>query len=179
MHFQNKTAIFIDGANLYAAARALDLNIDYKKILAWAGEDCRLIRANYYTAISQDENGFSPIQPLADWLSYNGFNIVTKEAKEFIDSTGRNKIKGNMDIEMAVDIMEIADKLDHVIIFSGDGDFKKLVEAVQRRGVRVSIVSTIRSNPPMCADELRRQADAFIDLDKIRASIQKDGGQNG
>jgi len=73
-----------------------------------------------------------------------------------------------MDIELAVDAMELAPHVDHVVIFSGDGDFRPLIEALQRKGVRVSVVSTIRSQPPMIADELRRQADNFIELDELR-----------
>ena len=103
-----------------------------------------------------------------DWLHYNGFTMVTKPAKEYTDSMGRRKVKGNMDIELAVDAMELAPYVDHVVLFSGDGDFRPLVEALQRKGVRVSVVSTIRSQPPMIADELRRQADNFIELDELR-----------
>jgi uncharacterized LabA/DUF88 family protein len=97
--------------------------------------------------------------------------MVTKPAKEFTDSLGRRKVKGNMDIELAVDAMELAPYLDHAVIFSGDGDFRPLIEALQRKGVRVSVVSTIRSQPPMIADELRRQADNFIELDELRDVI--------
>ena len=97
--------------------------------------------------------------------------MVTKPAKEFTDSMGRRKIKGNMDIELTVDAMELAPRIDHIVIFSGDGDFRPLVESLQRQGVRVSVVSTIRSQPPMIADELRRQADNFIELEELRNVI--------
>ena len=122
------------------------------------------MRAYYYTALL-DEQEYSPIRPLVDWLDYNGYNMVTKPAKEFTDATGRRKIKGNMDIELAVDVLELSASLDHIVIFSGDGDFRRLVEAVQRRGARVTVISTVRSHPPMAADELRRQADVFIELE--------------
>jgi uncharacterized LabA/DUF88 family protein len=169
---QDRIALFIDGANLYAAARALAFDIDYKRLLELFGTKGRLIRAFYYTALL-DEQEYSPIRPLIDWLDYNGYTMVTKPAKEFTDGMGRRKIKGNMDIELAIDVMEMAPHLDHIVLFSGDGDFRRLVEAVQRKGVRVSVVSTIRSQPPMVADELRRQADAFIELQDLAPQIAR------
>jgi uncharacterized LabA/DUF88 family protein len=167
-----KVALFIDGANLYSAARSLGFDIDYKRLLQLFGGKAQLIRAFYYTALLDDQE-YSPIRPLVDWLDYNGYSLVTKPAKEFTDSQGRRRIKGNMDIELAVDMMEMVDRLDHVVLFSGDGDFRSLIEAVQRKGVRATVVSTIRSSPPMIADELRRQADQFIDLDQIADEIER------
>ncbi len=171
---QERVALFIDGANIYAAARSLELDIDYKRLLNLFSSNCQLIRALYYTALSEDQE-FSPIRPLVDWLDYNGYTIVTKPTKEFTDMEGRRKIKGNMDIELTIDVMEMADRLDHVIIFSGDGDFRRLAEAVQRKGARVSVVSTMKSSPPMIADELRRQADNFLELQDLAAEITRDG----
>ena len=168
-----RIALFIDGSNLYAAARALGFDIDYKKMLDYFKGRGYLVRALYYTALIEDQE-YSPIRPLVDWLDYNGYTMITKPTKEFTDSSGRRKIKGNMDIELAVDVIDMADKLDHVVIFSGDGDFRRLVEAVQRKGVRVSIVSTVRSQPPMAADELRRQADVFIDLQDLAPHISRE-----
>ena len=165
-----RLALFIDGSNLYAAARALGFDIDYKLLRSEFLRRGKLVRAFYYTALLEDQE-YSPIRPLVDWLDYNGFMMVTKPAKEFTDSLGRRKIKGNMDIELAVHAMEMADKIDHMVLFSGDGDFRPLVEGVQRKGVRVSVVSTIRSQPPMIADDLRRQADNFIELDELREVI--------
>ncbi len=167
-----KLALFIDGVNLYGAARALDFDIDYKKLLRWAQQQGRLIRAYYYTSLVEDQD-YSPIRPLVDWLDYNGYTMVTKPTKEFTDGTGRRKIKGKMDIELAVDLMELSDRLDHAILFSGDGDFRRLVEAVQRRGVRVSVVSTTATQPPMVADDLRRQADHFLELKSLAKHIQR------
>ena len=161
---QERIAVFIDGANLYQTARSLGFDIDYKRLLQSLKEQGRLIRVYYYTALL-DEQEYSPIRPLVDWLDYNGYTMVTKPLKEFTQaSTGRRKFKGNMDVEIAVDMMEMAPRIDHAVLVSGDGDFRRLVESLQRQGVRVSVVSTIRSQPPMIADELRRQADTFIDL---------------
>ncbi|MBT3557044.1 MAG: NYN domain-containing protein [Rhodospirillales bacterium] len=174
MDFQNtgRTALFIDGSNLYAAAKALNFDIDYKQLLKMFSGDGQLLRAYYYTALIEDQE-FSSIRPLVDWLDYNGYTLVTKPAKEFKDDQGRKKIKGNMDIELAVDVMDLAEHMDHAVIFSGDGDFRSLVEAVQRRGVRVTVVSTLKSQPPMVADELRRQADTFVDLDDLRKQMAR------
>ena len=169
---EERVALFIDGANLHAAARALGFDIDYKRLLKYFQEQCRLIRAFYYTALIEDQE-YSPLRPLVDWLDYNGFTMVTKPTKEFTDAMGRRKIKGNMDIELAIDVLEMSDKLDHVVLFSGDGDFRRLVEAVQRKGLRVSVVSTIKSSPPMVADELRRQADDFIELSELAPLIAR------
>ncbi len=169
---QERIALFIDGANLYAAARALQFDIDYKRLLELFGAKGRLIRAFYYTALIEDQE-YSPIRPLVDWLDYNGYTMVTKPTKEYTDAMGRRKIKGNMDIELAIDVMEMAQYLDHVVLFSGDGDFRRLVEAVQRKGLRVTVVSTIRSSPPMVADELRRQADRFVELQELAPSIMR------
>ena len=165
-----RLALFIDGSNLYAAAKALGFDIDYKLLRMEFLRRGKLLRAFYYTALLENDE-YSPIRPLVDWLHYNGFTMRTKPAKEYTDSQGRRKVKGNMDIELCVDAMELAPRVDHVVIFSGDGDFRPLVESLQRQGVRVSVVSTIRSQPPMIADELRRQADNFIELDELRDVI--------
>ncbi len=173
---QEKLALFIDGANLYGAAKGLQFDLDYKKLLELFARKGILVRAFYYTAVAENEE-FSPLRPLVDWLDYNGFSVVTKPLKEFTDAQGRRRVKGNMDIELAIDVMEMADQVDHIVIFSGDGDFRRLVEAAQRKGRRVSVVSTIRSQPPMVSDELRRQADNFIELEELKPMIARDAGQ--
>ena len=162
-----RLALFIDGSNLYAAAKSLGFDIDYKLLRTEFMRRGKLLRAFYYTAVLDNEE-YSPIRPLVDWLNYNGFTMITKAAKEFTDSQGRRKVKGNMDIELTVNAMELAPLVDHIVLFSGDGDFRPLVESLQRQGVRVSVVSTVRSQPPMIADELRRQADNFIELEGLR-----------
>ena len=159
----DRIALFVDGANLYSAAKALAFDIDYKKLLEEFRKRGVLVRACYYTAILEDQE-YSPLRPLIDWLDYNGFTLVTKTAREYVDSQGRKRWRGDMDVDLAVDMMEIADRVDHVVLFSGDGDFRRLVEAMQRKGVRVTVVSTVKSQPPMASDDLRRQADVFIDL---------------
>src|SRR6202048_254990 len=175
---QERIALFIDGANLYATAKSVGFDIDYKRLLKEFQSRGKLIRAFYYTALVDDQE-YSSIRPLVDWLDYNGFAVVTKPTKEFVDSLGRRKVKGNMDIELAVDAMEMADHIDHLVLFSGDGDFRPLVEAVQRKGVRVTVASTISTQPPMIADELRRQADIFLDIAELQAKIGRDPGRRG
>lgn len=174
---QEKTAFFIDGANLYKAARNLGFDIDYKNLLAKAQDGCQLIRASYYTAMQEDrDQDYSPLRPLVDWLDYNGYTMVTKITREFTDAQGRKRFKGSTDVELVVDMMLLADRLDHLILFSGNGDFRRVVEALQAKGVRVSIVSTVKSSPPMASDELRRQADSFIDLADLEKVIGRSGG---
>jgi uncharacterized LabA/DUF88 family protein len=168
-----KIALFIDGANLHATARALGFDVDYKRLLKEFQSRGALLRAFYYTVVIEDQE-YSSVRPLIDWLDYNGYTVVTKATKEFVDASGRRKVKGNMDIELAVDAMELAGHVDEIVLFSGDGDFRPLVAALQRRGARVSVISTMLSQPPMVADELRRQADAFIDLAELQSKIGRD-----
>lgn len=172
-----RMALFIDGANLYATAKSLGFDIDYKRLLALFQSQGRLLRALYYTALAEDQE-YSSIRPLIDWLDYNGYSMVTKPTKEFTDASGRKKIKGNMDIELTVDAMELSEHLDHIILFSGDGDFRSLVQALQQKGKRVSVVSTMNTQPPMVSDDLRRQADQFIDLADLEEKITRVGGEN-
>ena len=176
LYDEEKVSIFIDGANLYGAAKALNLDIDYRKLKQQFARYSRLVRVHYYTAIMDDAE-YSPVRPLVDWLDYNGYNLVTKPIREYTDATGRKKFKGSMDIDLAVDAMSAADHVDHIMIFSGDGDYRCLVEGLQRKGCRVSVVSTIATQPPMIADELRRQADTFIELNDLRPYIERP--QNG
>jgi uncharacterized LabA/DUF88 family protein len=173
LHEDDRFAIMIDGANLYQSARALGFDIDYRLLLDTFAGCARLVRACYYTALLDDQE-YSPIRPLVDWLDYNGYSVVTKPLKEFTDASGRRKFKGNMDIELAVDAMEMAEHLDHLVLFSGDGDFRRLSEALQRRGLRVTVVSTIKTQPPMIADELRRQADTFLELQELAPFIARE-----
>jgi uncharacterized LabA/DUF88 family protein len=174
MHFypSERVALFIDGANLYATTKSLGIDVDFKRLLSFFREQGRLIRALYYTATAEDPE-FSSIRPLLDWLDYNSFSMVTKPTKEFVDASGFRKVKGNMDIELAVDTLRMAHALDHIVIFSGDGDFRPLVAALQEQGKRVTIVSTMETQPPMIADELRRQADCFIDVASIEQHISR------
>ena len=170
---RERIALFVDGANLYATSKALGFDIDYRRMLRYFSEKAYLLRAYYYTALIEDQE-YSSIRPLIDWLDYNGYRVVTKPTKEFTDSSGRRKVKGNMDMELAVDALELAGTVDHMVLFSGDGDFRCLVEALQRKGRKVSVVSTVATQPSMIADDLRRQADHFIDLADLRKDIGRE-----
>jgi len=164
-----KTAAFIDGSNFYASAKNLGFTINYKLLLEWLKRERGLFRAYYYTAIrpNQDDN---PIIRLCDWLEYNGFTMNVKDTKEFLNQdTGRMKVKGNMDVEMVVDAMLMAKHVDHIMLFTGDGDFTYLVDNLQKLGVYVTVCSTIKTKPSMLADELRRQADEFFDISELVA----------
>lgn len=174
LHFdpQERLGIFIDGAHLYAVSRNLGFDVDYKNLLGFFRRQARLVRAAYYTALLENEE-YSPLRPLVDWLGYNGYFVVTKPAREFTDAAGRRRVRGNIEVEMAVDVLTLAPRLDHVVLVTGDGDLRRLAEAVQQLGVRVSVLSTIRTQPAMISDELRRQADQFIDLVELAPDITR------
>jgi uncharacterized LabA/DUF88 family protein len=165
-----KLAVFIDGSSLYHSAKALGFDIDFLRLLTAFGTRGFLVRAYYYTTIS-DGDEFQSTRPLIDWLDYNGYAVRTKTAKNYADGEGRRKPKCNIAVELAVDAIEAAKRMDRMVLFTGDGDFRVLVEAIQRRGVHVTVVSTLRTKPQILSDELRRQADAFIDLEDLRTSI--------
>ncbi len=167
---EDRLALFIDGVNLYSASRALGFEVDYRLLRSEFMKRGRLIRAFYYTALLETEQ-YSPVRPLVDWLYYNGYQMRTKSAKEYVDASGRRKVKGNSDVELTVDALELAPNMDHAVIFSGDGDYQALVASLQRKGVRVSAVSTIRTQQSMISDELRRQVDNFIDLNDLKDLI--------
>jgi uncharacterized LabA/DUF88 family protein len=165
--------LFIDGSNFYAAARSLGMDIDYARMRAHFAHNARLIRACYYTALPEDQE-YSPLRPLIDWLDYNGYSVVSKLTREFTDpETGKRRVKGNMDMEIALDMLRLAPKIEHAILFSGDGDFCRLLEDVQGMGVRVTVVSTTKTSPPMAADSLRRMADEFIEMEDLREFITR------
>ncbi|MEM6650779.1 MAG: NYN domain-containing protein [Pseudomonadota bacterium] len=172
----DRTAIFIDGANLYKTARSLGFDIDYKRLLQRTQEETRLVRAYYYTAMQEDkEQDYSPLRPLVDWLDYNGFHMVTKAAREYTDAQGRKRYRGSVDIELAVDMVQMADKLDCIVLFTGNGDFKHAIAKVQEKSCRVVCISTMKTQPPMASDDIRRQADLFIDLTDLEGVIGRKG----
>jgi uncharacterized LabA/DUF88 family protein len=176
VHFypNERVALFIDGASLYGTAKSLGLEIDFKRLLHLFREQVQLVKVRYYTVLA-DSLEYTSIRPLIDWLDYNGFSVVTKPVKEFSDAAGRRKSKGNMDVELTVDAMRLSDNFDHIVLFSGEADFRSLVAALQRNGKRVSVISTLRTQPPMIADELRRQADQFIDLADLYDQVARTG----
>lgn len=171
----DRLALFVDGANFYACAKALGFEIDFRKLLEEFRQRGKLVRASYYTALIEDQ-GVTPIKPLVDWLDYNGFTVVTKPARSFTDANGYRRVRGDMDVDLAVDALEAAQWADHIVLFTGDGDFRRLVEALQRRGAQVTVVSSLKSEPSMIADELRRQADTFIDLADLESMVGRSGG---
>ncbi len=171
--YRERTVLFIDGSNFYASARTLGMDIDYARMRAYFAQNAHLIRACYYTALPEDQE-YSPLRPLIDWLDYNGYSVVSKLTREFTDpETGKRRVKGNMDMEIALDMLRLAPKIEHAILFSGDGDFCRLLEDVQGMGVRVTVVSTTKTSPPMAADSLRRMADEFIEMENLREFITR------
>jgi len=172
-----KLALFIDGTNLYSAARGLDLEIDFRRLIQEFRKRGRLLRANYYTTILETDE-HNPVRPLVDWLAYNGFNTITKAAREYSDRDGRRRVRGSMDIEIATDMLELTPALDHIVLFAGNGDFRRVVEAIKAKGVRVTVISSVKSQPQVIADELRREADAFIDLAEMADLIARPRKEN-
>ncbi len=174
-HFypSERLALFVDGANLHGTAKALGFDIDYRRLLAYFRSKAQLVRAYYCTAVVESQD-YSSIRPLVDWLDYNGFTLLTKPAKEYTDAAGRRRTRGNVDIELTVDAVTLAARLDHVVLLSGDGSFRALIADLQLRGLRATVVSTVQTQPPMVADELRRQADQFIDLAELEGDIGRD-----
>jgi uncharacterized LabA/DUF88 family protein len=172
VHFdpQERLGLFIDGVHLYGASRNLGFDVDYKNLLVFFRRQARLVRASYYTALLENDE-YSPLRPLVDWLGYNGYCVVTKPAREYTDANGRRRVRGDIAVEMAVDVLTLGPRLDHVVVLAGDGDLRRMLEAAQQQGLRVSVLSTIRTQPAMIADELRRQADQFIDLADLAPDI--------
>lgn len=167
-----RLAVLIDGANLYAASRSLGFDVDFKSLRQEFARRGKLVRIGYYNSVIETEE-FTPLRPLLDWLDYNGFKVVTRPTREIVDGTSRRRVKGNLELHIAVDAMELAERVDHIVLFAGDGDYRTLLAALQRRGVRVSVVSSIRTQPTLISDELRRQADGFIELAELQAVIAR------
>lgn len=164
---EEKSGLFIDGTHLYSVSRLLAFDVDFRSLLTYFRQQTNLIRAYYYAGMPKESDVPTPLRPLIDWLQYNGYTVITKEVREFIDSMGRRRVKGNMDIEIACDTLELAESLDHIVLVAGDADFRRLVEALQRKGVRVTVASTLKTTPQQVSDELRRQADHFLDIRDI------------
>ena len=169
-----RLAVLIDGPHFMSAASALGMDIDYKLLRAEFAKRGKLLRISHYHPVRED-NELMPIRPLLDWLQYNGFDLVTKPIREFTDETGVTRRKANLDVEIAVDAIMIAEKVDHIILLAGSGDLSHLVQNLRTKGVRVTIVSTLRGPSSMVSDNLRRLADNFIELGSLADSICKPG----
>jgi uncharacterized LabA/DUF88 family protein len=167
-----KSALVIDGQSLHYAAKALNFEVDFRLLMEEFEKRTSILRAYYYATVSERDS--AAVRPLLDWLQYNGFTVRIKPFKGHDDGEGRRRTKRSMGIELTVDAMEIAKHVENIFLFSGDGDLRSLVEALQREGVFVTAVSSLRTKPaPMVSDELRRQADAFLELDDLRSAIAR------
>lgn len=171
---RERVAFFVDGANFYQTARNLNVDIDYRRMLTSFVGDAYLLRAHYYTAMADDQE-FSSLRPLIDWLDYNGFQITTKPMREFTDNSGqRRRVRPSLDVDLTVDAMTLADSINHLVLFSGDGNYLALVEALQKKGVKVTVVSSLKTTPSMVSDDLRRTADHFLDLADLTDRLGRD-----
>jgi uncharacterized LabA/DUF88 family protein len=164
-----RIALFIDGVNLHHTARNLGFEIDYKRLLSEFERIGSIVRPYFYTSLREGE--VSGVRQLIDWLDFNGFAVRTKSIKDYENEGKRSR--RSIGVDLAVDMIEIAPRVDDIFLFSGDGDFRALVEAIQRLGVRVTVVSSLQTTPAMASDELRRQADAFLELATLRKSIER------
>lgn len=176
-HQTERLALFIEGPALYAAARSIGLDIDYRRLLGFFRQRSYLVRTLYYTPVSENEE-FVTVRPLIDWLEYNGFYVVTKPVKVYVDVAGRRKTKGSLHVDMAVHALQLAENLDHLILASSAGGFSSLSAALQAKGKRVSVLSTLKSGPAFVEDDLRRRADQFIELADIRTDIERISSRN-
>ncbi|CAM6054464.1 unnamed protein product [Sphagnum tenellum] len=169
-----RVAVFIDGPSFYATTKSLGWDVDYRKLRAHLDDQSMLYRVLYFTAITDDPEQHSPVVKLVDWLSYNGFRTFTKPLREYRDPDGRRRVKGNsMHVEIAVEMMEAVPFADHLLLFSGDGELSYAVESVQRRGAKVTAVSSVKNSPPSISDDLRRSVDNFVDLCDLKDVIFK------
>ena len=167
-----KVAIFIDGSNLWQTCRNLNMKINFKQLREWAAEQ-NTIWLGYYTGLVSNRDEENPLIKMTDWLSYNGYIVVKKQASTVNsnDSDEERIIKGNIDVDITVDMMLMAENVDTIILFSGDGDFIPVVEAVQRKyGVYVICVSSTKP-VNIVSGELRRKVNQFIELDDLRETI--------
>lgn len=162
---RGRVAVFIDGNNLFHAARFHNIDIDYNKLLRVLLGDGRLLRAFFYTGV---DVGAERQQGFLLWMRRNGFRVIQKELKTFYDGSR----KANLDVEIAVDMLSLAGRYDTAVLVSGDEDFVYAVNAVAYKGCRVEIAG-FRSNT---APKLIDVADYFIDLGEIADRVRKDIG---
>ncbi len=167
-----RVCVLIDGPSFFATHRALGFDVDFRKLLGHFEENAELHRAIYFTAVSEGDD-YTPVKPLVDWLSYNGFRLVSKPLREFTEASGRRRTKGALTVEIAVEMLENSAFAEHLLLFSGDGELAYAVEAVQRRGCRVTVVSSVKPEAMTVSDDLRRVADRFVDLADVKDIIFK------
>jgi uncharacterized LabA/DUF88 family protein len=165
---RGRVAVFIDGNNLFHAARFHNIDLDYNKLLRVLLGDGRLLRAFFYTGV---DAGAERQQGFLLWMRRNGFRVVQKELKTFYDGTR----KANLDVEIAVDMLSLAGRYDTAVLVSGDEDFVYALNAVAYKGCRVEVAG-FRSNT---APRLIDVADFFIDLGDIAELVRKDASQSG
>ncbi|MBN8990108.1 MAG: NYN domain-containing protein [Rhizobiales bacterium] len=171
---RQRLALFIDGAYLASAAAALGFETDFKRLLQAFRLQGTMVRAAYYSA--SDDQPRAPLRPLLDWLAYNGYTVFGRKIRSYPGPDGVRKKLPRIELEIVIHAMDLSPRIDHMILFSANGDFRRLVAAVQRRGVRVTVVSTLHAPTLIVADELRRQADAFVELRDLRSSLERRSG---
>jgi uncharacterized LabA/DUF88 family protein len=161
-----RIAVFVDGANIHATLRQLDFQFDYKLLREFFGDCGELLRSYYYTAMKPDGQNDS-VKPLVDFLQLNGWTTITKPFR-YQGEPGEITIKGNLDCEITVDMIRMSEFVDHLVLFSGDGDFRYLIEHLQDRGKRVTVASSRVTKTAVLSNELAKQADNFIELETLK-----------
>ncbi len=161
----DRVAIFIDGENIHYSAKHLNMRLDYLKLCSKLAGNRRLVRSYFYTAVSNQSEGKIDF---INFLKLNGFSVITREIKSFNDGDHSTRnVRGSLDMEMAIDALEMSNKLDTVILCTGDGDFKPLVTALGRKGVHVEVCA-LRE---MTSTELIATADVYTDLASLKDDI--------
>ena len=168
-----RTSIFIDGRSLFHTARKLDFEVDLSKFSQYFASKFQLVRCSYYTPVSEER---TPLHNILDWLSYNGFTVSTRVFSPDNHPPSISSL-------MSVDIIEqtlgngyAGDEpyaLQHVVIVSGDGDYCPVVKFLKSRSIRVSVMSSLETEPLSISEELRRLADNFIELDDLRSELER------
>ncbi len=164
-----RIALFIDGANVYAAAKRLGWNFDHRKILEHFATQGRLYNAFYYTAVPYPIDDKQ--KRFTDALTYMGYTVRTRPLREATDESGQTYRRANLDIELVTDLLTTEGQYDVAVLLTGDGDFERPVEVLRARGKRVVVTSILE----MTSYELRNAADTYVDLGSLRDQVERPG----
>jgi len=161
----DRVAIFIDGENIHYSAKHLNMRMDYLKLCKILAGSRRLVRSYFYTAVSNQSEGKIDF---INFLKLNGFKVVTREVKSFSEGDGATRsVRNALDMQMALDVIEMSEHLDTVVLCTGDGDFRPLVDALVRKGKHVEVCG-LRE---MTSTDLIAGSDVYIDLDSLKNQV--------
>lgn len=172
LNVNEPTAVLIDGYNTLSTTKLLKFDIDFRKLLNLFQNKTRLVKIYYFASLRDNPADHDPMIPVIQWMMYNGYNVISKKMNEFMNIDNIQS-KGNMDVEISVTVLEMVKSVDHIVLFTGDENFRFLIEAVQRMGTRITVCSSMQCQPQIMSDDLRRQADNFIELNNLKSEIQR------